>query len=353
MSGHRGDLPPPAPAVSGPGFAGWFESLQRHRWAKIALFTVAVLVAAAVCGYAWAAKHVTIVVDGTEQPCFSLRLTVRGVLADAGLELHERDVVDPGPDERVSDGGTITVRRAFPVTILVDGEETTTMTAQPTVALAVSEAGIVLSEDDRSEPALDTATEPGMTVRVVRVTYEYDTALWRIARKVTKHEDHNLALGITRVVEKGKDGVEEVTFRTTYEDGVRLGRKLLSREVIEPAVAETIAVGTSGQIVRGGETITFKKALAMTATAYYWGPECTGKWADGYTYTGLKAEKGVIAVDPRVIPLGTRVYIDGYGYAIAADVGSKIKGSIIDLCYDTLAEAWAWGKRKVTLYILW
>jgi 3D (Asp-Asp-Asp) domain-containing protein len=314
---------------------------------------LAVTLAAAAYGYAWAAKHVTVLVDGVRQECFSLRLTVRGILADAGIELHERDRVSPQPDERVGDGAKIVVLRAFPVTFRVDGKEIPSLTAQQTVAAAVSEAGIALGEHDRTEPPLDAAPLAGMAVRIVRVNKEFETKLWRVARKITRSEDDSLPLGLTRVIEKGKDGTEAVTFCITYEDGRRVGQKIVERAVVEAPIAETVVVGTSGEIVRDGETIRFRKAMHMTATAYYWGPECTGKWADGYTYTGLKAEKGVIAVDPRVIPLGTKVFIDGYGYAIAADIGSAIKGNIIDLCYDTLAEARAWGRRKVNLYILW
>ena len=72
----------------------------------------------------------------------------------------------------------------------------------------------------------------------------------------------------------------------------------------------------------------------------------------GKTATGIPAAKGVIAADPRVIPLGTRVYVDGYGEAIAADVGSAIKGNRIDVCFDTHEEAWSWGVKQTKVYIL-
>lgn len=310
----------------------------------------------AACGYAWAAKHVTVVVDGVEIPCFSLRMTVTGVLADAGVVLHPRDVVDPAPAERVRGGAVIQVRRAVPVSISVDGQALETMTAQLTPEAIVLEAGVELGPDDRIEPVAGFGPgkpEPGCTLRVVRVRKDYETRLWRIPCRVYRREDDSLPLGITRVLEKGRDGVEEVVLCTTYEDDKQVSRKITERRAVKEPIAETVLVGTSGQVSRGGEIISFRKAMVMTATAYYWGPECTGKWADGYTYTGLKATKGVIAVDPKVIPLGTRVYVDGYGFAIAGDVGSAIKGNKIDLCYDTYAEALQWGIRKVNLYILW
>lgn len=352
MSFSGGDLARlvAAPSASVRGFiARW----RNHRWAKVAAVALAVTIAVAVWGYAWAAKNVTVVVDGVEETCFSLRLTVRGVLADAGVELNDRDQVTPGPDERVGEGETIHVKRAFAVTVFADGVEVASLTAQPTVREAVLEAGIEIGPDDRTEPGLDEAPQPGGQLRVIRVVKEYETALWRIPRKVTKIEDDSMALGLTRVIVKGKDGLEEVTFCTTYEDGKKLGRKIAGRVVTEEPVAETVAVGTSGQISRGGETIRFRKAISVAATGYCSCPKCTGKYSDGYTYVGLEAKKGVIAVDPRVIPLWTRVYIDGYGYAVAGDVGSAIKGNEVDLCWDSHSEALSWGRRKTTVYILW
>ena len=330
------------------GIVAW----RNQRRARLAALGIAALVLTLAGGYALAAKHVTVVVDGVQTPCFTLSFAVKAVLADAGIDLHPRDMVDPALDERVGEGAVIFVTKAFGVTITADGQEFASMTAQPTVGGAVSEAGIVLGAADRTEPPAETPPAPGMVIQVVRVTTEYDSAMWRIPRKVTTREDESLALGLTKVISQGKDGVEEVTFCTTYENGVKIARKITERVVVEEPVAESVVVGTSGTIVRDGVTIEFRKAMSMTATAYYWGPECTGKYADGFTYCGLPATKGVIAVDPRVIPLWTRVYVDGYGFAVAGDVGSAIKGKIIDLCYDTYAEALAWGRRKVTLYIL-
>ena len=325
---------------------------RNHRRFRMVIALLAVLVASGAWGYAWAAKHVSVVIDGVQQECFSLRLTVTGILADAGVQLSERDIVEPGRDERVGDGGTISVKRAFPVVIAADGATFNSMTAQSSIAAALGEAGVVLGLDDRTEPTLAEPPLPGMTIRVVRVVREYQSELWRIARKVVRREDESLPLGTTQVVAQGKDGVEQVTFCTTYENGVKVSHKISDRVVVEEPATQTLIIGTSGTIVRDGVTITFRKAKSMTATAYYWGPECTGKYADGFTYCGLEAKKGVIAVDPRVIPLWTRVYVDGYGFAVAGDIGSAIKGNIIDLCYDTYPEAIAWGRRKVMLYIL-
>jgi uncharacterized protein YabE (DUF348 family) len=329
-----------------------------HRRIKVRQVAVAVAVVVlvmAACGYAWAAKQVTVIVDGVEIPCFSLRMTVNGVLGDAGVALHPRDVVDPGPAERVKDGAVIAVRRAVPLVIRADGQTLETLSAQLEPRDVLVEAGIELGPDDRVEflgGLAAGAPLAGDSIRVVRVRKEYESRMWRIPRRVQRIEDDSLSLGITRVLQKGQDGTEEVIFCAVFEDGKQVSNKIVERRVVAEPVPETVLVGTSGEVSRGGEIVRFRKAMVMTATAYYWGPESTGKWADGYTYTGLKATRGVIAVDPKVIPLGTRVYVDGYGFAIAGDIGSAIKGNKIDLCYDTLAEALQWGRRTVNLYIL-
>ena len=86
----------------------------------------------------------------------------------------------------------------------------------------------------------------------------------------------------------------------------------------------------------------------MVATAYYSGGG--GLNGDGVTATGLRARKGLIAADPAVIRLGTRVYIEGYGEALVADTGSWIKGNRIDLCFDSLEECYRYGRRKIYVY---
>ena len=132
-------------------------------------------------------------------------------------------------------------------------------------------------------------------------------------------------------------------------------RQVLSTEVIEEPVAEIIGKGTREALAvleTATGTYRYVDVLDMEATAYYPGPESTDEWADGYTYTGVRAGKGVVAVDPTVIPLGTRLYVPGYGEAIAADIGGAIKGYRIDLGFETYQEAIQYGRKKVKVYIL-
>lgn len=119
----------------------------------------------------------------------------------------------------------------------------------------------------------------------------------------------------------------------------------------------TIALAGKGTDAReqGGKPESYKQALDVVATAYAPGPHDNGKWGN-LTHLGTQVRPGIIAVDPRVIPLGTRVYIefaDGRGvYATAEDTGGAIKGNRIDIAMWTVPEAYEFGMQKVKVYVL-
>ena len=112
-------------------------------------------------------------------------------------------------------------------------------------------------------------------------------------------------------------------------------------EVVEEPVRESIVETSYG-------AINYSDVMSMEATAYL---PTDGSGA-GITATGIRATYGVVAVDPRVIPLGTKVYIPGYGVALAADTGGAIKGYKIDLCMESYGECMRFGRRNVTVYVL-
>lgn len=90
------------------------------------------------------------------------------------------------------------------------------------------------------------------------------------------------------------------------------------------------------------------RSMSMNASAY----SAYDPGNSNYTFGGSLLRKGLVAVDPKVIPLGTRLFIPGYGYAVADDIGGAIKGNKIDLAFDTHGEAIQFGRQKITIYIL-
>ena len=297
-------------------------------------------------------KMVTIQADGHSLSWRTTAHSVQSLLRQARITLGQGDETDPPVAARLVSGATIVVRRAVPLTLTVDGKALKVTSARPTVQAMLEQRNITLGPRDRVSPGGDSPLEKDMAVKVVRVTERTVTETWAIPYERVEREDSGLALGRSKVVRSGQSGSQDVTVKYTYEDGVQTGSKIVNQKITAEPVAELVAVGTSGILNRGGTQIRFLKALDMIATAYDPGPISTGPYSDGYTAIGLKATYGVVAVDPRVIPLRSRLYVEGYGYAIAGDTGSAIKGNRIDLCFDTYDEAIRFGRRPVTVYIL-
>ena len=312
---------------------------------------VAVVLLALILG---SIKNVTVQIDGKVLSARTTARSVQTALKHMKVSLAPGDEADPPLETHLSPGSTVTVtvRRAVPVTVTVDGKTLKVVSARPTVQDMLVQQGVTVGALDKVLPKADAPLAKDLAVKVVRVTEKTVTETWEIPYQRSEREDSSLLIGTTEVVQEGRPGTQEVTIKYVYEDGVETGNKIIDQKIMAEPVAELVAVGTTGILNRGGTQIRFVKAMDMIATAYDPGPISTGAYSDGYTAIGLKATYGVVAVDPRVIPLRSRLYIDGYGYAIAGDTGSAIKGNRIDLCYDTYEEAIRFGRRPVTVYIL-
>jgi len=164
--------------------------------------------------------------------------------------------------------------------------------------------------------------------------------------------EFNRTLGPGRLVKAhdGTDGSVKKTYRVTYVDQKPVKAELLLEERKE-AQATLFYMGRGGVTSDRG-SFGRKKVLDMMATAYDPGPASNGWSNRGRTRTGRKATFGEVAVDPRVIPLGSVVFVEGYGLAIASDTGSAIKGKRIDLCYDSSRTANNFGWKKVRVHVL-
>lgn len=282
--------------------------------------------------------------------------TVEDALKAAGIVLFEGDEVNPPLDERIVEGLRVTILRGTKVTLRVDGNtHELVLPHGATVRDALVQGEIRMGSMDRVVPVRETPLEEGMEIRVIRVTQEEIVERETIPYRTLRWAEPHLARGEVRIVREGREGILETRVLLTYEDGELVHRQVLSTEVVQEAVAEIIGEGTreaTPVLETATGTYRYVDVIDMEATAYYPGPESTDQWADGYTYTGVRAGKGVVAVDPSVIPLGTRLYIPGYGEAIAADIGGAIKGYRIDLGFETYEEAIQYGRQQVKVYIL-
>lgn len=154
------------------------------------------------------------------------------------------------------------------------------------------------------------------------------------------------------VLSSGEQGELVKVFK--IKDDVESSKELMWAKILKKPVPAKIFVGTNNKkkLYMMERQMKVAKTLVMRATAYYPGPEDCAPYADGFTYLDYKAGYGVVAVDPKVIKLRSKVYVEGYGYALAVDIGGAIKGKKIDLCFDTLRESSRYGVKKVVVHIL-
>ncbi len=300
-------------------------------------------------------SKVTVIIDGQATSVTTVRTTVAGVLDQIGFAPRASDAVSPDLGAQVTDGAEITVKTAFPVTVRVGDEPRWVQTPGGTVQTLLDELGIEVNPLDKVTPSLDTLLHPESEISIVRVNRTVVTKQEPIPYGTLRWAEPKLEKGKTAVLREGRDGIKELVYEVVTEDGKEVSRTLVVEKVVQKPRDKIIGIGTKivvRTLMTAGGSVRYVDVKEMEATAYYPGPESTGAWADGITATGLRAGHGIVAVDPRVIPLGTKVFIPGYGPAVAADVGGAIKGHRIDLCFDTYREAVHFGRRKLQVYIL-
>lgn len=231
------------------------------------------------------------------------------------------------------------------------GTERQVRTAQTTVSGALKEAGVEVGPLDKVTPAMTIRPKDGMVVTVVKVNHRLEAVRQPIAFDTVKTFTKDLPPGHVKQTSAGAAGEKVTRYVVRYEDGKPVSRTVVGTDVIKQPAKKVVSIGSRGQYMSRGEFRT-RKILKMWATAYEPGPRSCGRYATGRTACGLRAGYGVVAVDPRVIKLGTKLYIEGYGYAIAGDRGRAIKGSKIDLGFATVREALNFGSRSVLVHVL-
>jgi len=316
-------------------------------------------VAKAVAAFADAgpAKHVTLVHDGVSETIETRAETADALLSENNLVRSPDDALNVDPASPLYDGETIVYRAAVPVTLVVDGEPRLVRSAAPNVTSLLAQQGVAFDRHDNVHPAPSTAIENNVVVDVQHVNSWTQVVHRKLRANVEKRLAFSLRPGQTKVIQAGAAGMYETAYAFTRTPDRRAVRRttLASRVLRAPRtriVAEGIGEYTalSSLASRGAEgTLKLASAaLSMVATAYTAG--CSG--CSGITASGRPAGHGVVAVDPRVIPLGTHMFIPGYGPAVAGDTGGAIHGNRIDLGFDSNRQAFQFGRRSITVYLI-
>lgn len=258
----------------------------------------------------------------------------------------------------------VSIKRAVPVNLMIDGQLMEVKSYKDTVEEVVKDNGFTMGPLDRYEGVNPSdSVEADMGIQVIRIKEEILTEKEEIPFAVVEKPNNTMNDGETKIINNGENGIREKYFKVTYEDGKPADRTFVNEKIVKLAINQILEYGTVFNFKNSrGDLVRYSKVMNIKATAYTASFADTGKHPGdhgfGITYTGLRAREGVIAVDPKVIPLGTKVYVQvpgsapDYGFAIAADIGSAIKGNLIDLYYDTSSQVSKWGRRNVVVYVL-
>ena len=319
------------------------------------------------------------------------------VLDEAGLTLGDDDTYTTQGGDGVSE---ITVRRNMSVYIDNCGKLITVDASKGTVKSLLERLAITLDENTTVSVALEAEVCDGMEIIITRTVHTTEVYTKAIPYGTTYYEDTALPLGTQVVISEGRNGETICTAEVTYRNGIQISRNVVKQILSRQATPRIVAIGTgdpideidfsqfvssgntdsgyeyyapedepaignSGDgnypiigentiITASGEVLTYTHTMVVEATAY----TKTDAGCDDWTATGTIARYGAIAVDPSVIPYGTRMYIvssDGqviYGYATAEDCGGAINGARVDLYYDTYEECIQFGRRDCIIYFL-
>ncbi len=284
-----------------------------------------------------------IVNEGESRVAFETTAPSLGqALSAAGYALYEADKLSPPPDTPIIPGTTLeaALARATPVTVCADGVTYVVRTHQPTVGQLLNELGLALIGGDYVLPGIDAPVGAAGIVRLVRVSEEAVTEEEPIPFGTVYMPDPDLELDQQRVIEAGREGVLVRQVQVRYEDGLEVSRAVKAEWVARQPQAQVVAYGTR-IVLRRLETrygtFQYWRKLRVLATSYSPSTAGWGQPGDpgfGLTATGDPVERGVIAVDPRLIGLYTWLYVPGYGPGRALDVGGAIRGLRIDLGYS-------------------
>ncbi|MCT4786952.1 ubiquitin-like domain-containing protein [Exiguobacterium aestuarii] len=314
--------------------------------------------------------------------------TVEDVLLRYGVTVRDGDTIYPSVRTPVTNGMTIRYQPVVAVNLIVGEDASTIYTMATNVEQLLREEKIDVTERDTVLPDASTPIREGMTVTVNtnRDVVQYESQL--IPYDMVEEEDDTLEEGVKQTVQVGVPGLERTRYALTVENGTITNRTKTDVETLRKAIPQVIKVGTKkvtepvtepttadesspfipeaeveiAEPPKTDDVLDFSSAkqLLVEATAYTNNPEDTVTYngrvltRSGYDVTDTILFEGmrIIAVDPAIIPLGTRVYVEGIGMAIALDTGSAIKGQKIDIMMDELEEAVTFGRKPLTIWVI-
>ncbi|NFO24377.1 DUF348 domain-containing protein [Clostridium botulinum] len=309
-------------------------------------------------------KSVRIVIDGKETSVMTYKSNVSSILNKNNIAIGPKDIVEPDLQSNIKTGDTIKIRKAINVQLAIGKEVKKVLTAADTVEEMLSQEKIALGKEDKISVPKEKVIKNGDKISITRVNTKIEKKIQSIEFCTEIKKDESLKDGVKKVVQEGKAGQREINEKVIYQNGKEVSREVVNQFIVQQPTKKVIAMGTakerSARLSRGS-SINHSKRLRMRSTAYTASYNDTGKRPGdsgfGITASGTRVKRNAggystVAVDPSVIPLGTKLYIEGYGYAIAEDTGGAIKGNRIDLYFNSDSQVSKWGVRYVDVYIV-
>jgi resuscitation-promoting factor RpfB len=302
-------------------------------------------------------RAVPITVDDGSVPytLYTTASTLGDALLREDVTLYLGDQVRPSLGSRVNPGMRVHIERSKPVIVAADGRTLQTRTRGKTVGSALMDLGVIVAGMDRVTPALHEKLADHTQIKVTRVSEVTLVDSTAIPFDAVSRPDDTLEIDHTRLAQAGKNGEYRKRWKVRYEDGQEVARDLVDEWQAAAPVTRVMSYGRM-IVPRTVDTeagpLTYWRKIRMYATAYSPARSGTPRSAPWYgrTRTGQALRKGLVAIDPKLIPLGTSLYVPGYGLAKAADTGGAVLGKWIDLGYeDHNYEPWHWW---VDVYIL-
>jgi uncharacterized protein YabE (DUF348 family) len=293
--------------------------------------------------------------DGLVTSHVTTKATVADALLDAGVTLNKEDVVLPVAIALVTPGMHVYVSYARRITVRTGDDETELFTQAQTVGDALKGTGYDLQPEDVVTPASTKPVTNGMVIGLATIRDVKQSQYTPIPYATVYQYDSRQADGTTLVTQPGADGYVLYEYTAKQINGQEVARQETTETTVQPT-DEVVTIGTYVPATPPPEPepvyVAPDSSGQCVATYSVWASYYTAASAGGLTTaTGTGVYKGIIAVDPRVIPLGTRMYVPGYGYGIAADTGGGVLGYSIDLAYGA-GDYYDWYSHYVDICIL-
>ncbi|EDO0828621.1 DUF348 domain-containing protein [Listeria monocytogenes] len=307
------------------------------------------------------ARQITINDNGTKKDVWSTKTNVADLLKDENITTRPQDVLNVALDTKLKDGLKVNIDRAIQLSLQNGTKKDTVWTTKTKVSDLLAEKNIKLDQDDRVSPAKDSNLKEKMTVEVTYVNSKAEKKNEQVKFETVYKEDDSLNKGVEKVVQEGKNGEKVVEYKVTFENGKEKKRDVIKENVTSNKTDKVVVRGTkekvlATQVSNSSSSASSSSSSAPSSGGKTYRMESTAYSGGGITAYGinLSANPGlkVIAVDPRVIPLGSKVWVEGYGEAIAGDTGGVIKGNIVDVYFPKESQCYSWGRRMVTVKVL-